>query len=107
MTELTYKLAFMNFEDLKPGNALEKRLDLSIGAWHDLHSSMVEARSELAETQSTIASRLGITQPAVSVFENSNSLATQIGTIISYAAALGFELEFSLKRADYPDLPQA
>ena len=48
-----------------------------------------------------------ITQPAVSVFENSNTLATQIGTLISYAAALGFEIEFSLKKADYPDLPES
>lgn len=57
-------------------------------------------------TQRELAAKLEITQPAVSVFENSNTLATQIGTVISYAAALGYEVEFSLKKADYPELPE-
>jgi len=67
----------------------------------------VDERHSKRLTQRELAGHLEITQPAVSVFENSNTLATQIDTIISYAAALGLEVEFSLKKADYPDLPES
>lgn len=92
--------------DLEPKNAEDARIRSSLGSWYDLHGALVDARAEQKLTQSELAKRLEITQPAVSAFENSNTLATQIGTIISYAAALGLEVEFSLKRADYPGLPE-
>lgn len=93
--------------DLEPKTAEDARIRASIGAWYDLHGALVDARGEQKITQSELAKRLEITQPAVSAFENSNTLATQIDTIISYAAALGLEVEFSLKKADYPELPES
>ena len=93
--------------NLEPKTAEDARIRASLGAWYDLHGALVDARAEQNITQSELAKRLEITQPAVSAFENSNSLATQIDTIISYAAALGLEVEFSLKKADYPELPES
>jgi predicted XRE-type DNA-binding protein len=102
------KLTFMKPVewDLSPKSGYASRLSSSIGAWYTLHGELVDERQSKRLTQRELAAKLEITQPAVSVFENSNTLATQIGTLISYAAALGFEIEFSLKKADYPDLPE-
>ena len=93
--------------DLRPRSKYGARLRSSIAAWYQLHGELVDDRQSKRLTQRELAAKLEITQPAVSVFENSNTLATQIGTLISYAAALGFEIEFSLKKADYPDLPES
>ena len=93
--------------DMSPRSKYGARLRSSIGAWYQLHGELVHERHSKRLTQRELAGHLEITQPAVSVFENSNTLATQIGTVISYAAALGYEVEFSLKKADYPDLPES
>lgn len=93
--------------DLSPKSALSTRTRASLGSWYELHGALVDTRAEPRVTQSELAKRLKVTQPAVSAFENSNTLATQIGTIISYAAALGLEVEFSLKKTEYPDLPES
>lgn len=87
--------------------AQEARLGASIRAWYLLQSELVDTRVASGVTQKQLGEKLNITQPAVSVFESSNTLATQIGTIISYAAALGLEVEFSLKKTQYPDLPES
>ena len=92
--------------DLRPKSRFGARLRSSIGAWDQLHGELVDDRQSKRLTQRELAAKLEISQPAVSVFENSNTLATQIGTVISYAAALGYEVEFSLNKADYPDLPE-
>lgn len=93
--------------DLSPKSALSARTRASQGSWCELHGALVDTRAEPRVTQSELAKRLKVTQPAVSAFENSNTLATQIGTIISYAAALGLEVEFSLRKTEYPDLPES
>lgn len=85
--------------ELQPASDLDARLQSSIRSWRDLHSWLVDQREEVL-TQQQVAELLEITQPAVSVFENSNSLGTQIGTLISYAAATGLELEFRVKKVD-------
>ncbi len=92
--------------DLRPKSKYGARFRSSIAAWYQLHGELVDDRQSKRLTQRELAAKLEITQPAVSVFENSNTLATQIGTVISYAAALGYEVEFSLKKADYPELPE-
>lgn len=89
----------------EPASDLDARLQNSIRSWREVHSELVDQREEVL-TQQQVADLLEITQPAVSVFENSNSLGTQIGTIISYAAAIGLEVEFRIKDAGYPDLPE-
>ena len=102
-----HKLRFMKaiHVNLEPNSALAARIDKSLESWFQLHNSLTDHR-EVVCTQQEVASLLEITQPAVSVFENSNSLGTQVGTIISYAAAIGLEIEFSVKKASYPELPE-
>lgn len=91
--------------NLEPNSALAARIDKSLDSWFQLHNSLTEHREALC-TQQEVANLLEISQPAVSVFENSNSLGTQVGTIISYAAAIGLEIEFSVRKASYPKLPE-
>jgi hypothetical protein len=91
--------------NLEPNSALAARIDKSLDSWFQLHNSLTEHREGLC-TQQEVANLLEISQPAVSVFENSNSLGTQVGTIISYAAAIGLEIEFSVRQASYPKLPE-
>jgi len=100
------KLAFMSQDQLNPRSAVEARMDAGLESWYSMHSSLVDERLTQGLSQAAVAQKLGITQPAISVFENSSSLATQIGTLINFAAAIGLEIEFSVKKADYPDLPE-
>jgi predicted XRE-type DNA-binding protein len=92
--------------NLEPKSQMAARIDASLGSWFQLHNALTDHREDTC-TQQLVADRLEITQPAVSVFEKSNGLGTQIGTIISYAAAIGLEVEFRFKEASYPDLPEA
>lgn len=91
--------------NLEPKTAFTARIDASLESWFQLHNTLTDHR-EASRTQQSVADILEITQPAVSVFEKSNGLGTQIGTIISYAAAIGLEVEFKVKEAGYPDLPE-
>ena len=91
--------------NLDPQTAFAARIDASLQSWFQLHNTLTDHR-EASCTQQSVAEILEITQPAVSVFENSNSLGTQIGTIISYAAAIGLEVEFRVKEAGYPELQE-
>lgn len=69
---------------------------LNFGHWLDFHSMLLDARLELGLTQQQLADRLGVTQPAISAFED-GSTGIKIQTILSYASALGIELQLSLK----------
>lgn len=104
---VVHKLKFMKSTqvNLSPEDAVSARIDNSLTSWFNLHNLLTDHR-EANMTQQQVADKLEITQPAVSVFENSNSLATQIGTLISYAAAIGLEIEFSVREASYDSLPE-
>jgi len=78
----------------------------SIDNWQDFHNVLTDNRDSLGITQSQVAEILGIKQPTVSAFE-ANNFDAKISTLISYAAAVGLEIEFNVKKADYPDLPEA
>jgi transcriptional regulator with XRE-family HTH domain len=54
-------------------------------------------------TQHQVAEKLEISQPAVSAFENNNSLDTQLRTFINYAAALGLKINFSIERISWKE----
>ena len=103
-----HKLKFMKAVplNLEPKSELAARIDASLESWFQLHNALTDHR-EASCTQQSVADKLEITQPAVSVFEKSNGLGTQIGTIISYAAAIGLEVEFRVKKAGYPSLPES
>jgi predicted XRE-type DNA-binding protein len=92
---------------LEPKSAYAARYGSSYGNFLDLHDALIEHREATGLTQAKVAQNQGISQPAVSNFEGSNSSAVMISTLISYAAAVGLEIEFNVKKTDYPDLPQA
>lgn len=71
---------------------------INFGHWLDFHSLLLDARLEQGLTQQQLADRLGVTQPAVSAFEE-GSTGIKIQSILSYAGALGLELQLSLKPA--------
>lgn len=91
---------------LQAKTAGEARYRASYGSYLDLRADLTEHREAVGLTQAQVASVLGISQPAISNFEGSNSSATMVSTLISYAAAIGLEIEFTIKKADCPDLPQ-
>ena len=109
LAQTNNKLEFMTTDKniFAPIGEFQHHLSASIGNWYRFQDQLTNTRATVGVTQGHLARQLGVTQPAVSVFENSNSLATQIETIISYAAALGMEVEFSLKKTEYPDLPES
>jgi DNA-binding XRE family transcriptional regulator len=71
--------------------------DINFGHWLDFHTLLLQARLEQGLTQQQLADRLGVTQPAISAFEE-GSTGIKIQTILSYASALGLELQLSVKR---------
>lgn len=71
---------------------------INFGHWLDFHSLLLDARLEQGLTQQQLADRLGVTQPAVSAFEE-GSTGIKIQSILSYASALGLELQLSVKPA--------
>lgn len=70
--------------------------DSNFGHWLDFHALLLDARLEQGLTQQQLADRLGVTQPAISAFED-GSTGIKIQTILSYASALGLELQLSVK----------
>ena len=93
--------------NLGPSNPFETRFMNSLRSFLDLHNALTDHREGSGLTQREVAQALGISQPAVSNFESNNSIATMISTLISYASTVGLEIEFTVKKAEYPDLPHA
>ena len=93
-----HKLEFMSkFVDItdeiknyKPGP-----FGTNYGHWLDFHAMLIESRIAQGLTQQQLAERLGVTQPAISIFED-GSTGIKIQTILSYASALGLELQLSV-----------
>ena len=103
-----YNLQLMSNESaLQPKSAHDARYGSSYESFLELHNALTDHREQSGMTQVQIARTLGISQPAVSNFEGNNSSATMISTLISYAAAVGLEVEFSIKKPEYEELPQA
>ena len=107
LTAYQHKVEFMKVLPLTltPKTAISARMRASLESWYGLQNALTDHRGKNM-TQQQAADRLQVTQPAVSAFENNNDDA-KISTLISYAAAIGLEIEFSVKKADYPDLPEA
>jgi predicted XRE-type DNA-binding protein len=101
-------LQVMNREEFSLGakTGFEARYMASLDSFLGLHNSLTDHRESTDITQREVAQTLQISQPAVSNFEGNNSSATMISTLISYAAAVGLEIEFSVKKADHPELPK-
>jgi len=104
-TSLTYKLEIMKPQewDLSPKNAFDAAAGDSIESWFDLHNALTDKREELELTQQQVAEILRVSQPAVSAFENNNSLDTQLRTFINYAAALGLKISFSVEKVNWKE----
>lgn len=91
----------MNPIDLSPKSELEFAMRQSIGDWLAFHNLLTDQRLASKLTQQEVADTLGITQPAISVFEGNNSDA-KISTLVSYAAALGLKITFSVEKVTWP-----
>lgn len=63
----------------------------------ELVNDLQEIRDQLEVSQRDLAKRLGIGQPAVSAFE-SGSADPRLRTVLRYAAALGVEIKWKLRR---------
>ncbi len=102
---MLYKLEIMKpaILNVEPGNALQAAMMESIESWGEMHNALTDFRSESGVTQAQVAKDLEISQPAVSAFENENSLGVQIKTVISYAAALGLKINFYIKRISWKE----
>jgi DNA-binding XRE family transcriptional regulator len=100
-----YKLEIMKPAtiNLEPGNAIQAAMVESIESWGELHNALTDFRNESGVTQAQVAKDLEISQPAVSSFENENSLGVQIKTVISYAAALGLKINFSIEKVTWKE----
>ena len=97
---MLYKLEIMKpaILNVEPSNALQAAMMESIDSWYEMHNALTDFRSESGVTQAEVAKDLEISQPAVSAFENENSLGVQLKTVISYAAALGLKINFSVEK---------
>ena len=94
-----YKLQLMmeiKPEDFAPRNELESAMLASLQNFHKLQDDLLDARHSLNLSQTDIARILGMTQPAVSAFESSGS-ETKILTLITFAAAVGVEIQFEMR----------
>ena len=100
-----YKLEIMKPAtiNVEPANALQAAMMESIASWGEMHNALTDFRSESGVTQAQVAKDLEISQPAVSAFENENSLGVQIKTVISYAAALGLKINFSIEKISWKE----
>jgi len=103
---MLYKLEIMKpaILNVEPSNALQAAMMESIDSWYEMHNALTDFRSESGVTQAEVAKDLEISQPAVSAFENENSLGVQLKTVISYAAALGLKINFSVERVNWKEI---
>ena len=102
---MLYKLEIMKpaILNVEPSNALQAAIMESIDSWYEMHNALTDFRSESGVTQAEVAKDLEISQPAVSAFENENSLGVQLKTVISYAAALGLKINFSVEKVNWKE----
>lgn len=75
---------------------LEKLGTRNHGNWLDFHLALIELRIAKGLTQKEVAERLGMSQPAVSQFENL-STTPNLGSVLAYALAIEAELTFSVR----------
>ena len=99
MSIALHKLELMKeitLEDVAPRNELEATMLASLQNFHKLQDDLLDARHSLNLSQTDVARILGMTQPAVSAFESSGS-ETKILTLITFAAAVGVEIQFVMR----------
>ena len=77
-------------------NLLEGIAGANYGSWLEFHAALIEQRIARGLSQREVADRLGISQPAVSQFENL-SVLPNLETVLSYALAVEAAVRFSLE----------
>jgi transcriptional regulator with XRE-family HTH domain len=68
-------------------------------AWASLQAQLVGIRISQGVSQSQMADRLGISQPAVSQFESVTAMP-RLGSVLAYALAVGAELDLRATASD-------
>lgn len=66
-----------------------------------LQEGLIAQRKRKGLTQADLASRLGVTQPAISAFEN-NRDSMRLTTLLAYASALGVTLDLGFSEGALP-----
>lgn len=74
---------------------LEELAFANAGSWQEFHVSLIEMREKRGLTQAQVASKLGISQSAVSQFETTTS-TPNLGTVFAYALVVGAKIDFKL-----------
>jgi DNA-binding transcriptional regulator YiaG len=95
MVKNNEKVMLITLDQLQPRNDQERALFAALGSYRTAQDALIELREQLGLTQSDIAERLGTSQPMVSKIENSQT-GLQIGSFISYAAAIGASIRFEV-----------
>jgi transcriptional regulator with XRE-family HTH domain len=80
-------------------------MEVLVSSGRDLARALTDRRRELGLTQEQVAARMGVTQPAVSVFERPGSNPTAAAAE-RYAAAVGADLAWLLAPPGWVALPQ-
>lgn len=83
----------IDLEKLEPTTSRAKCIAGSLENFDQFQDYLIQKRKSEGLTQQELAGKLGITQPAVSNFENSRT-EMSVQTLISYAATLGIEISF-------------
>jgi len=85
-------MKLMQNQDLE----IEQLASSNHASWLEFHAALIERRVTSGLTQREVAQRLGISQPAVSQFENLLVLPN-LESVLGYALAIGAEVDFSLR----------
>lgn len=96
----TRKTAFMKWVDRKIASDAElKRMVEENLAEMRLEQELATLREKLGITQRELATRMGVTQPAVAKLESGRAKNLELRTLCRWATALGGHLEITV-RAD-------
>jgi len=95
MAKNNQKVMLITLDDLQPRTDQDRAHFAALGSFRDAQDALIALREQLGLTQSDVAKRLGTSQPMISKIENSQT-GLQVGSLISYAAAIGASVRFEL-----------
>lgn len=95
MVKNNEKVMLISAEDLQPKTDQERAHFAALGSFREAQDALIALREQLGLTQSDVAKRLGTSQPMISKIENSQT-GLQVGSLITYAAAIGASVRFEL-----------
>ena len=70
------------------------------GAWLDLQAQLVEYRIQHGISQTEVARRLGVSQPAISQLERIGNVPS-LNSLLGYAQAIGARISWGITEPEY------